>query len=141
MPGVRKAARNSARNPALARPVTGATFGRERRLTDASQFSRVFSGADRSADRYFTVLALANAERGARLGLTMSKRAAKRAVDRNRLKRLSRETFRHHALPALDIVVIGRPPARTADNESLRASLQRHFERLAKRRSAAHTRS
>lgn len=42
-----------------------------------------------------------------RLGMVAGRKALRRAVDRNRSKRLLREAFRaaHKALPALDIVV------------------------------------
>lgn len=67
----------------------------------------------------------------ARLGLAVSKRAAKRAVDRSRLKRLAREAFRARTDCApRDFVVIARPAAAAATNAELRASLDRHFDRL-----------
>jgi len=46
-----------------------------------------------------------------RLGIVVGKRAVRRAVDRNRLKRAIRESFRHeqHRLPSLDIVVQAMP--------------------------------
>jgi len=66
-----------------------------------------------------------------RLGLTISRRVAKRAVDRNRLKRIARESFRQQlALPAWDFVVLGKPGADKTEPEALRTSLDRHFERL-----------
>ena len=77
------------------------------------------------------MLARSNERDVARLGLTISRRVAKRAVDRNRLKRLARESFRaQRALPAFDFVVVAKPGAEQSDREALRASLDRHFERL-----------
>jgi len=93
----------------------------------------VLGGGVRSADRYFTVLAYAGASGTARLGLTMSRRSAKRAVDRNRLKRLAREAFRNKELPALDFVVMSKPGAAAADKRILRQSLDAHFDNLAAR--------
>lgn len=111
--------------------MTSAGFGRERRLTESSDYSRVFANASRSADRYFTVLSRPSTSSGPRLGLTISRRAAKKAVDRNRLKRLARETFRQLQLPALDFVLIAKPAATAADRATLRQSLEAHFRRLA----------
>ena len=52
-----------------------------------------------------------------RLGVIVAKRVLRRAVDRNRAKRLIRETFRcaKASLPALDIVVQVRSDAPVAE--------------------------
>jgi ribonuclease P protein component len=57
----------------------------------------------------------------ARLGLVVGKRAVRRAVDRNRVKRVLREEYRRtrEGLARLDIVIQVTGPA---TNESLRAA-------------------
>jgi ribonuclease P protein component len=95
----------------------------------------VFANGVRSSDRYFTVLACAGSTETARLGLTISRRSAKRAVDRSTLKRLAREAFRNKKLPAWDFVVMSKPEAALAEKRILRQSLDAHFERLAARAS------
>lgn len=57
--------------------------------------------------RIFQVMGRPNGQGHARLGMIVSKRLFARAVDRNRVRRQIRETFRHLAggLPALDLVV------------------------------------
>jgi ribonuclease P protein component len=114
-----------------------AGFSPDRRLHTPAEFGRVFAEPVRSSDRFFTVLARASGRAVARLGLTVSRRASRRAVDRNKLKRLARETFRHHALPPWDFVVLARPGADRAERTALRASLERHFEQLTKAAAAA----
>jgi len=110
-----------------------AGFSPDRRLHTAAEFGRVFAEPARSGDRYFTVLGRPNGRNVARLGLTISRRAAKRAVDRNKLKRLARESFRHQAaLPPWDFVVLARPGADRAERRVLRESLDRHFGQLTK---------
>ena len=111
--------------------ATAAGFSPEQRLHSAPEFGRVFAEPARSTDRYFTVLGRPSGRAVARLGLTISRRAAKRAVDRNRLKRLAREAFRLRShLPAWDFVVLAKPGADKADRRALRESLDRHFGRL-----------
>lgn len=68
-----------------------------------------------------------------RLGLAVSRKVAKSAVARNRLKRIGRESFRRrqHDLGGVDCVVLGRPGASEQDNAVLFASLERHWRRFA----------
>lgn len=63
----------------------------------------------------------------ARLGLAISGKAVPRSVDRNRIKRLARESFRARraALPALDIVILARSGAAAAPAAQLRETLDR----------------
>jgi ribonuclease P protein component len=100
-------------------------------LPDADAFSHVFAKASRSRDNLFTVLSRNNGTAQARLGLAISKKHCRRACDRNRLKRLVRESFRLHAttLQGLDIVVLGQPDASGADNRSVFSSLARHWQK------------
>lgn len=110
-----------------------ARFTREQRLLDSTAFGRVLVSGVRSSDRFFTVLGCVGLSGTARLGLTISRRSAKRAVDRSTLKRLAREAFRSSKLPAWDFVVMSKPGAAAADKRVLRQSLDAHFERLAAR--------
>jgi ribonuclease P protein component len=139
--GAQKGEPNSAPSHRQARgfcllPTATRVFARRQRLTTSRDFGNVFSGAERSSDRFFTVLVTTGRSASARLGLAVSKRAAKRAVDRNRLKRLARESFRHSELAALDFVVMAKQGAALTDSRTLRQSLDRHFERLNRRASA-----
>jgi len=118
--------------------LPGSGFSPDQRLHSPAEFGRVFAEPARSSDRFFTVLARPSGRSVARLGLTDPKRAAKRAVDRNRLKRLARESFRRqHDLPAWDFVVLARAGADHAERQLVRASLDRHFEQLKKTATAA----
>lgn len=114
----------------------GRGFGRGERLTDPRDYERVFDRAERSRDRFFTVLARRGETPQARLGLAVSRRVDKRAVSRNRLKRLIRESFRHHKsdIGGLDVVVIARPAAAGADNPTLFEALRGHWTRIGKTR-------
>ena len=110
------------------------TFRRENRLLAKQEFDRVFGNAQRSSDRCFTVLFCDNNAGHPRLGLAISKRRVRRAVGRNRLKRIVRESFRRHrySLPPVDIVVLAGGEAVDTDNAKLFSSLERHWGRVRK---------
>src|SRR3970040_3110782 len=55
-------------------------FKPAQRPSSAAEFGRVFADAVRSSDRYFTVLARPGLTPEPRLGLTISRRSADRAV-------------------------------------------------------------
>lgn len=119
--------------------MNSACFKRRTRLTVRADYRYVFERPLKSRDRYFTVLARHSALGFPRLGLAISRKAAKFAVDRNRIKRVVRESFRHHQpiLGSIDIVVLGQPKLTEHSNQILFASLQRHWARLVKKQCAA----
>ncbi len=84
-----------------------ATLTAAHRLLRKDRFDHVLRG-ENVADRYFKVFFVGNDEENARLGIIASKRSFPRAVDRNRAKRLVRETFRRHCIKTqkLDLVVL-----------------------------------
>jgi ribonuclease P protein component len=104
------------------------------RLTHQKDFQRVFDHAKKSGDPCFTVLFTGNQQDHPRLGLAITKKVAKRAVDRNRIKRIVRESFRlnQHRLGMLDIVVLARAGTKERASQILFASLEKHWDRLEK---------
>lgn len=102
------------------------------RLKTAGEFDYVFAKPCRAANACFTALARPNQQDHPRLGLVISKRCAKSAVQRNRLKRVIRESFRYSQvrLAGLDIVVIGKPSAVTKTNQELFFLLHRQWLEL-----------
>ncbi len=79
----------------------------------------------------FTILSQENRRKGARLGLAISRKNCRLAVQRNRLKRVVRESFRSHkeTLGGLDFVVMCQAAACRASNKELFASLAEHWQR------------
>lgn len=112
-----------------------AAFTRSARLTQRIEFDRVFSAPQqRSSDRYFTVLGRFR-EKGeeSRLGMVVAKKKIARAHERNRIKRLIRESFRLEAKNQLsmDIVILPRNrDVQFVDNVELFRSLSKHWKRL-----------
>ena len=109
-------------------------FQRASRLTKAVEFRRVFSRPHVSQDRLFRVLCRPNSLDRSRLGLAVSKKACARAADRNRLKRIIRESFRkhQHSLTELDVVVLPKHQAATMCNRTLTTALEQHWARCVK---------
>lgn len=81
-----------------------------------------------------TLLAISNDRDNPRLGLVISRKAARTAVARNRIKRLVRESFRNTQQPlgGFDIVVIGRPGIALQANRVITESLDKLWEKLIK---------
>ncbi len=85
-------------------------FSRELRLLTPIQFKNVFEQPFRASTPEITILARKNNLEHPRLGLTVAKKHLKRAHERNRIKRLVRESFRlsQHRLPAYDFVFVAK---------------------------------
>ncbi len=73
----------------------------------------------------FTLLRRENSMGYPRLGMVVAKRNARRAVDRNTVKRMIRESFRacKAGLEVCDYVVILKRPIGTVPRDSLRQQL------------------
>lgn len=113
-----------------------AGFSKKMRLLTAADFKRVFDAPDqRSVDHLFTLLVRKNNLGYSRLGMAITKKRLKRAVDRNRTKRIIRETFRsqQNKLVGVDVVVMNRNALAGAENIELFQSLAKHWPRLVKR--------
>ena len=114
------------------------TLPRQSRLCGQAAFRNVFQRPAVSADASFKVLARSNQLPFSRLGLAVSRQVDRKAVERNRLKRIVRESFRAHYLadtdrPAVDIVVLPRRHAVTISNKQLFAVLAGHWDRIDRR--------
>ena len=122
----------------FASPAAGlpGPFPRACRLTRARDFRRVFAKPIRSTGHGLQVLARGNGRGGARLGMAIPRRRVRRAVCRNRIKRVIRESFRVHRaeLAGLDLVVLARSGLDRVSNAELRRLLADHWRRLSRRR-------
>lgn len=109
-------------------------FSRGQRLLAAEDFKRVFAKACKAGNGQFTLLAIPNELGYARLGMAISRKAARLAVQRNRIKRQLREYFRlhHHELSAMDLVIMAKPGAATLDKKALQRSITHAFGQLAR---------
>lgn len=116
--------------------MTDYCFPRQVRLLNAGDYQSVFN--DTSAKAFageFLLLAHKRNDDQVRLGLIVSKKTDKTAVGRNRIKRLVRESFRHHKTPlvGLDIVFLARNGIKELDNKTLSERLEKAWQQLAKK--------
>ncbi|CEO37705.1 ribonuclease P [Photobacterium kishitanii] len=97
-------------------------------------YKTVFQQAHRAGSPHLTILARSNELDHPRLGLAVPKKQIKTAVDRNRFKRVVRESFRlkQHQLPACDFVVIAKKSANDLSNEELFTLLDKLWHRLSR---------
>jgi ribonuclease P protein component len=87
------------------------SFGKSLRLLCASDFKPVFDNAPvRASHQNFLILARFNQQTQPRLGLVIAKKHLRFAVQRNRMKRLIRESFRkqQQSFQGLDVIVLSR---------------------------------
>ena len=127
---MRKAAGSSSPKPTELIPVSAArqplTHPEERRLRRKREFDAVYAHGRRFGNSFFGMTAYRNEQGGPRLGLAVAVKTAGNAVERNRIRRVIRESFRlpQHEIPALDLVVSARLHARGAAGAQLRAQLE-----------------
>ena len=94
------------------------------RITKARDYAHIFQKGMHSQGKFWKLIAIPSGQENSRLGLAISKKICKRAVDRNLFKRLARETFRQHRddFDLLDFVVMIKKMPNT-DNQELASDL------------------
>ena len=107
--------------------MPGYGFPRKLRLTEPSQFKAVFNQADiKVSNRFLLILARYNNLERSRLGLVIGKKNLPKAFQRNRIKRLLRNSFRlnQSLLEGLDIVILARSNMSNLDNKQVVENIQ-----------------
>jgi len=115
-------------------------FSRRYHVRRGSDYRRIYRGGSRARGPSFTVVVLPNGLPHSRLGLSVGKRCWKRAVRRNRVRRIFREAFRLSLdeLPAgLDVIMIASVPRLEPELAAIRAELAALVARAAGRLSGS----
>ena len=97
-------------------------FDKSLRLLNAPAYKAVFDDAKiKVSTQQLLFLARPNDLSHPRLGLVIAKKNAKHAVQRNRIKRIARESFRlaQHQIGGIDTVVLARRGLDQLDNIAL----------------------
>ena len=115
-------------------------FNRESRLLTPGHFQSVFKKPIRFGSRHFTILITPstlpdNSCKNNRLGLAIAKKRVKLAVQRNRIKRIIRESFRlnQHNLPPIDMVVMVKSGIDQLDNKVINQELMKVWRKIIQR--------
>ena len=112
------------------------SFHKSQRLLNASDFKGVFDHTQyRVSHRYFLILAIPASAAAPRLGLVIAKKNIRLAVERNRIKRLIRESFRQqqHQLPAIDAIVLARKGLDKLSNHEIETTLKQLWQKTQKK--------
>ena len=115
-------------------------FSRDKRLLTPRHFKAVFdSPTGKVPGKNLLILVRDNQLDHPRLGLVIGKKSVKLSVQRNRLKRVMRESFRQHQamLGACDIVIVARKGLGDSENAELHEHFVKLWKRLARSRPAA----
>ena len=105
-------------------------LSRRLRIDDPQVFLKAFETCASFAGRFMVLRRCEGPGPGMRLGVVVSRRTLRRAVDRNRAKRLIREAFRlnrHRLCGQADIVIV----VRRGMIESSRAQVEKELLKLA----------
>lgn len=88
--------------------VAETRFSRKRRLSNPNEFKAVFQAAKKLYSRNFALQFKKNDLNYSRLGIIVAKRNVRRAVTRNLIKRMVRESFRFNQsrLCGTDVIVV-----------------------------------
>ena len=117
--------------------VVSQDFSREKRLLTPGHFKAVFdSPSGKVPGKSLLLLARENGLDHPRLGLVIGKKSVKLSVQRNRLKRLMRDSFRLHQelLAGWDIVIVARKGLGDVENPELHQHFGKLWKRLARSR-------
>ena len=113
--------------------INGHAFSKSMRLLNSNDFQTVFDDAPlRTSHQHLLFLARQNQLDRPRLGLVIAKKHIRHAVDRNRMKRLIRETFRakQQQLAGIDVIVLARKGMHETTNVVLIEQLNKQWQGL-----------
>ena len=122
----------NAKSNALLKPYG---LAKTQRLKKPSDFQSVYASTQWGGSKHFTFNVLATDVSGHNsLGVTVSKKVSKRAVDRNHLKRVMREFYRQRQadIKGANLVITAKPSSRNASSDERLKSLEELWSKVLK---------
>ncbi len=116
------------------------SFDRRKRLLNGTAFQHVFDHNKlRVSDPRFLLLAATTDLGYPRLGLVVSKKNCRKAVNRNRIKRVVRETFRRaqSELASVDVIFLARRGLDQLDPAEQSRLMRDSWRRLARKQAGS----
>ncbi|MCL4163064.1 UNVERIFIED_CONTAM: hypothetical protein GTU68_032395, partial [Idotea baltica] len=112
-------------------------LSRFQRIRTPREFKQVYQSKQWGGSDHYSFNVLAHTDNGdpiPRVGITVSKKVAKQAVARNRIKRQIKEFYRHHkqSLLAIDLVITAKPSCAKASDIERQQSLEHLWEKILK---------
>ena len=122
--------------PRAARPEG---YSRRHRFTQLGAFGPVIRGSRKMRGALCVLHVLPATAPESRFGLALTRRLVPHAVARNRIKRIGRDVFRHHAIKnaGVDLVLMMRVRIPAEAEAAFRAELAGHFDQALRRARAA----
>jgi ribonuclease P protein component len=107
-------------------------YSRRHRFTARGSFGPVLRGSRKYRGRFAILHVTPAPDAHARLGIALTKRLVPASTDRNRVKRLVRETFRRHVVKqsGVDCVLTLRQKFAAADLTPMVAEIASFFDQL-----------
>jgi len=105
---------------------------KEFRIRKQKDFENVFGKGFYSSDRFLTLKATENKMPFSRFGFVVSKKISKKAVERNRAKRLMSESVRltdEKIKPGFDVVFISKSGIVNKDLEEVKGAVEKLLKR------------
>ncbi len=107
-------------------------FTKASRLLGPPQFSRVFEKTDFKLSTATLLVLVSKSNQAPRLGIVIAKKHVKGATQRNRLKRIIRESFRlrKEEFGTIDMVILARHGLQHLSNQDVFSQLEYLFDEL-----------
>jgi len=115
--------------------ITDQIFPKTVRLLKPSEFQTVYKKGRWVANRELVANFKQHDRTLSRLGITVSKKVSKKAVDRNRIKRQFREWFRKkkQGTQPIDLILTAKPSLNARSNAEIQQSLEDIWRKVQKK--------